>query len=279
MRFHVFALFCLLGTGSLFAQSEGCNDVIFHDSAMPIYAPIARAAHVEGVVRFSISLSFQLTPSINLLDGPELLDGAARDYIEGRRYSWKYEGEHQPCSYTAKIEYRIINPESDNANNFYRVTVLGLGHTLVEVQPIKPTCSDCTNDTCPSNDIVSTSKLIYPAMARAAHVSGDTSIMVIFDKSGKVAAFDQWNGPAMLRQNTEDFIKTWKRKPLPSYMDSCRTAVMIEYRLTPATEVVESDTHVYYADPTHILVEDHPVMTVDPAAKITKVKSKRFWIF
>jgi hypothetical protein len=277
MRSNVLALFCLLAIAPLFAHGENCSGVIFRDAAMPIYAPIARAAHVEGVVRFSIALSAELTPEIKQLDGPKLLEGAARLYIEGRRYSWKFQDEHSPCLYTAQIEYRIIRSESDDANNFYRVTVLGLGHTLVEVQPIKPTCSDCYNDTCPPDGIVSTGSPIYPMIARAAHVSGDISMTLIFNKSGAVTGFEQWNGPAMLRQPAEDYLRTWKNKPLPSYMNSCRASIMMEYRLTEATEVVESEVYVFHADATHILIEDHPVLMVDPAT--TKKKPKRFWLF
>jgi hypothetical protein len=221
---------------------------------MPVYAPIAKAAHVEGTMRFTVSLTAELAPTVKLVDGPKLLEGVAQSYIEGRRYSWKVEGEHSPCSYTAQIEYRIIKPESDDTNNFYRVTVMGLGHTLIEVQPVKPTCQDCVKDTCPPDGLVSSGKPICPPMARAARVSGDISTTLIFDKSGSVMGFDQWSGPPMLIASTQAYLKTWKRLPLPSYMNSCRTTVMMEYRLTEATTVVESDLHVLFADPTHLLL-------------------------
>ena len=64
----------------------------------------------------------------------------------------------------------------------------------------------------------------------------------------------------MLKTATEEYLQSWKIKPL-KYIDSCHSTVLIEYRLTAATEVIESEVKVFKADPTHILIEDHSVLT------------------
>ncbi|WP_433974470.1 energy transducer TonB [Tunturiibacter lichenicola] len=279
MRFVAFAFLCLVSIVSLHAQDVPCRDVRISNSSLPTYAPIALAAHIQGAVRFKVTLSADAVASVNLIDGPRFLVGTATTYIEGRRYHWATGNEHTPCSFTATVEYRIITPESDEVNNFLRVTVLGINRTLVEVQPIKPSCNDCSNDNCPLEGMTESKSITYPAMARAARVEGDVSARVAFDGKGEVTAIDQWVGPEMLKQSTEDYLQSWRLKSLPSYQDSCHMTVLIEYKLTAATEVVSSDVHIFKADPTHILVEDHPVLIVDPASQTPTHKTKRFGLF
>ena len=157
MRFIMLLALILASTACLKAQESTCGDVIFEDAQMPTYAPIARAAHIQGIVRFEVHLNAAGGSEIKLVDGPQFLAGTAQSYISARRHYWATGGEHKPCSYVAKIEYRIIEPQSDATNNFHRVTVLGPGYTLVETQTQKPSCMDCVSDEC-SMDGVSESK-------------------------------------------------------------------------------------------------------------------------
>lgn len=264
-----------LTAGCLNGQKAPCN-VEAQDPFMPVYAPIARTAHIEGIVRFEVTLSPELKSEVKLLDGPRFLASPAQTYLENRRHSWKEGAEHSACSYTAEMEYRIIKPQSDDRNDFFRVTILGLNHTLIEVQQIKPTCSDCQDFRCPLDGVTESKSPTYPQIARAARVEGDVSARIAFDGKGRVTGIDQWTGPEMLKQSTEDYLRSWQLTSVPSYMDSCHTTALIEYRLTAATEVLASDVHIYKADPTHILIEDHPVLTIDPSVEITKVKRKKF---
>jgi len=277
MRWICSIFLSFLTIGCLNAQQTPCN-VEAQDPAMPIYAPIARAAHIQGIVRFEATLSSELKSEVKLLSGHPMLAGAAQTYLEYRRYWWKDSAEHKACSYTAEMEYRIIEPQSDDHNDFFRVTILGINHTLVEAQLIKPTCNDCRDFRCPLDGVTESKLPTYPPIARAAHVEGDVSARLTFDSKGQVMEVAQWIGPEMLRQPTEDYLRSWRLRPgsMPRYMDSCQSTVLIEYRLTAATEVVASDVHIFKADPTHILIEDHPVMTVDPSVETTKVKRKKF---
>ena len=272
MRWICSIFLSFLSVGYLNAQQAPCN-VEARDPAMPVYAPIARAAHIEGVVRFEVTLSPELKSEVKLIDGPRFLAGPAQTYLENRRHSWKDGAEHAACSYIAEMEFRIIAPQSDDRNDFFRVTVLGLNHTLVEVQPIKPTCSDCKDFRCPLDGVTESKSPVYPPIARSAHVEGDVSARLTFDAKGQVTEIAEWTGPAMLRQPTEDYLRSWRLHPnsMPSYMDSCQTTILIEYRLTTATEK-PSNTQVFKADPSHILVEDHSALQIDPIVEITKKK-------
>ena len=263
---------------TLCAHASTCTNLVVEDRMMPSYAPIARAAHVQGAVRFEVHVDGAGTSEIKLLEGPRLLSGAAEDYISARRHLWATGGEHEACSYIATVEYRLISSDSDSANDFHRVTVLGPEYALVEAQNVKPTCSDCASDECPSDEAIESGSLVYPPMARAAHVSGEVSARIAFDQHGKAISVDQFIGSEMLRATTEAYLKSWHRQPLPSYMESCHSNILIEYRLTAATEQVQGDTKIYKADATHILVEDHPALIIDPDATITKIK-KHFLFF
>jgi hypothetical protein len=267
--------FCLMSVIAsaqiLRAQESSCNDLVVQDTLMPAYAPIARAAHIQGIVSFDIHLDASGKATTKLSDGLPFLAGAAESYISGRRHYWATGGEHKPCSYVAKVEYRIIQPESDSTNNFHRVTVLGPGYTLVETQNQKPSCMDCVSDECSMDEVSESKQPTYPPIARAARISGEVSARIEFDKKGFPTGIDQYAGPPMLKAATEEYLRSWKIKPL-QYIDSCHATVLIEYRLTAATEVIESDVKVFKADPTHILIEDHSVLTMDPATTITKKK-------
>jgi Gram-negative bacterial TonB protein C-terminal len=272
MRWICSIFLSFLIVGCLNAQQDPCN-VEAQDPVMPVYAPIARAAHIEGIVRFEVTLSQELKPEVKLLDGHPMLAGAAQSYLEYRRYLWKEGAEHKACSYIAQMEYRIIEPQSDDRNDFFRVTILGLNHTLVEVQPIKPTCNDCKDFRCPLDGVTESKSPTYPPIARAAHVEGDVSARLTFDAKGQVTEVADWTGPEMLRQPTEDYLRSWRLRSgsMPSYMDSCQSTVLIEYRLTTASEK-PSNTQVFRADPSHILIEDHGALQIDPTVEITKKK-------
>jgi hypothetical protein len=126
-----------------FAQHPNCINVQIFESKLPIYPPIARAAHLQGVFRFIVDVHPDGRSDVRFLDGPskgmnQVFVTSSREFIESRRYGWATGGEHPVCSYTAEIEYRMLPEEQDPPNNFMRITDLDLGHTLVEVKATKP---------------------------------------------------------------------------------------------------------------------------------------------
>lgn len=137
-------------TSVALAQNAKCVDVGIFDSKLPIYPPIARAAHMQGVFHFTVVVDPDGHSDVRFLDGPskgafQILVASGREFIESRRYGWATGGEHQACGYTAEVEYRMLAEEADSPNNFVRVTDIDLGHTLVEVKATRPTVNYSVN--------------------------------------------------------------------------------------------------------------------------------------
>ncbi len=144
MRFALLFLVALACIGSLSAQEAPCKDLSIHDTRLPVYPPIARAAHLEGTIRFNIHLSESGAADVKYLDGPNkgvigILLSSAREYATSRQHGWITGGHHDACNYILGVEYKIVGPEVDSPNNFLRVTVLDEAHTVVEVKPTTPT--------------------------------------------------------------------------------------------------------------------------------------------
>jgi hypothetical protein len=144
MRYLAWILVMLGWTNFALAQQSNCADVQIFESKLPVYPPIARAAHMQGVFHFSVVVHADGHSDVRFLDGPskgvfQVFEASGREFIESRRYGWVTGGEHLACSYTAEVEYRMLPDEANPPNNFMRVTDLDLGHTLVEVKPTTPT--------------------------------------------------------------------------------------------------------------------------------------------
>ena len=143
MRNMVWTLSMLGCTSLALAQHSNCADVQIFESKLPIYPPIARAAHLQGIIQFMVDVYPDGHSDVRFLDGPDkgvnqVFVASGREFIGSRRYGWATGGEHPACSYTAKIEHRILPEEVDAPNNFLRVTDSDLGNTLVEVKATKP---------------------------------------------------------------------------------------------------------------------------------------------
>jgi Gram-negative bacterial TonB protein C-terminal len=88
MRASPIAIFALSLSvaGPCLAQQEPCGLRKMTETTTPIYPPIARAAHVEGVVVMLVN--FKLNGEVEKIDvvsGPEMLKIAATKYVQGWR--------------------------------------------------------------------------------------------------------------------------------------------------------------------------------------------------
>lgn len=61
--------------------------------------------------------------------------------------------------------------------------------------------------------ILSKSTPIYPAIARAAHVSGKVVLQATISKTGSIENLRVISGPPMLQQSAMEAVRTWKYKP------------------------------------------------------------------
>lgn len=143
MRKMAWILVILSCASAALAQDPNCADVGIFDSKLPVYPPIARAAHMQAVLHFAVIVHPDGHSDVRFVDGPskganQVFVASSREFVESRRYGWATVGEHHACTYTAEVEYRMLPDEQDLPNNFMRVTVIDLSHTLVEVKATKP---------------------------------------------------------------------------------------------------------------------------------------------
>ena len=54
---------------------------------------------------------------------------------------------------------------------------------------------------------------VYPAIAKAARVSGTVVLHAMISKTGTITDLQVVNGPAMLRSAALDAVRTWRYKP------------------------------------------------------------------
>jgi Gram-negative bacterial TonB protein C-terminal len=112
MRVSPLAIFALLASCcSCIAQQEPCGLRTMTETTKPIYPPIAKAAHVEGVVVMLVT--FKLSgevEKIDVINGPRMLQTAARNYVQG----WHANEFTGPRTCPIAITFHLLR-EKDSA--------------------------------------------------------------------------------------------------------------------------------------------------------------------
>jgi hypothetical protein len=104
-----FILLCLLSSTCL-AQEAPCGLTSINATAPLLYPPIAKAAHVEGMVIFLVT--FKLSgevEGVKVLSGPEMLKNSATTYTKGLRAN-EYGG---PRTCPMVVKYVLQQDEAD----------------------------------------------------------------------------------------------------------------------------------------------------------------------
>ena len=70
---------------------------------------------------------------------------------------------------------------------------------------------------------------MYPAIARAAHISGTVIGRVHFSTTGKVEGFEVVSGPVMLARAVGDQIRSWTLHSDSSGDESCQTLFVASF--------------------------------------------------
>ena len=137
-------------------------------------------------------------------------------------------------------------------------------------------------------------KLVYPAIAKAAHVQGFVLILATLGRDGSISATDVVSGPQLLRASAVEFVKHWR---VNKYTGPRTCPIAVTYYLnepgTAASPMVHrSDTqHVstysgslqiqtsLYAkmDNQHYAIHAEPVCLCDPGGTLSR--RRRFGIF
>jgi len=90
MRHLAWILVVLSYASFALAQQSNCTDLQIFESKLPVYPPIARAAHMQGVFHFSVVVHPDGHSDVRFLDGPskgafQVFEASAREFIESRR--------------------------------------------------------------------------------------------------------------------------------------------------------------------------------------------------
>ncbi len=81
-------------------------------AAVPLYPPLARAAHVQGVVHVKITTDGQRAVTAHAEDGPKLLATAAEENAR----TWQF-AVHEPTTFTVTYHYKLVPGMKGNADN------------------------------------------------------------------------------------------------------------------------------------------------------------------
>ena len=94
------------------AQEPEQDLPVVADAAVPFYPPNARMAHIEGVVRLQVSTNGETVSGIELLDGPLMLEIAARENVKTWRLKW-----HSRATFVATFRYKLLPDLSCDFDN------------------------------------------------------------------------------------------------------------------------------------------------------------------
>ncbi len=61
--------------------------------------------------------------------------------------------------------------------------------------------------------LISSVPPVYPAMAKAQHLSGNVTVDALIDATGRVTTMKVVSGPSLLQQAAMDALKQWKYQP------------------------------------------------------------------
>ncbi|HXN51631.1 MAG TPA: hypothetical protein VN943_06815 [Candidatus Acidoferrum sp.] len=81
-------------------------------AAVPLYPPLARAAHVQGIVHVKVTTDGQRAVATHAEDGPKLLAAAAEENAR----TWQF-AVHEPTTFTVTYHYKLVAGMKGNPDN------------------------------------------------------------------------------------------------------------------------------------------------------------------
>jgi hypothetical protein len=81
-------------------------------AAVPLYPPLARAAHIQGIVHVKVTTDGQRAATIHAEDGPKLLAAAAEENAR----TWQF-AFHEPTTFTVTYHYKLVAEMKGNPDN------------------------------------------------------------------------------------------------------------------------------------------------------------------
>jgi len=121
----------------------------------------------------------------------------------------------------------------------------GMSHAQAPVAP------------CGLTSVTPGAELLYPPIARAAHVSGTVVVLSTFDQTGKMIAAKVFSGPEMLRYSTVEYLKHLRAN---EFTGPRECAVAVTFRIIGVPHECKGEEprpsqKTTITDPQHIVIE------------------------
>jgi hypothetical protein len=117
---------------------------------------------------------------------------------------------------------------------------------------------------CALHGIKSSSTLVYPPIALAAHVEGTVNLLAVFDPDGKNADLKTIEGPVMLHNAAIDYVSSWVVNEGIS-QQTCAITIAFRLRSDPVCDekatssLPDTTSSVSMTDLQHFTVTSGPV--------------------
>jgi hypothetical protein len=125
---------------------------------------------------------------------------------------------------------------------------------------------------CGLTSIKETTPLLYPPIARAAHVGGMVIFLVSFKLNGEVEDVQVLSGPKLLQTPATAYVKGLHAN---EYGGTRTCPIVVRYVIQP--EGLEAD-RIDHIDIQHVTIYAKSIVISDPEMYIEKPR-KRFWPF
>lgn len=116
---------------------------ILQGATLPMYPPIAKAAHITGTVVVRVTVKDGLVVKADVLSKPDVRSG--QRFLESPTVenlkTWRFAAD-VTGEYTMTYTYEISGKESEQPTNA-RVEILPSLDVKITARPVKPTCMDC----------------------------------------------------------------------------------------------------------------------------------------
>ncbi len=129
---------------------------------------------------------------------------------------------------------------------------------------------------CGVSTVNETTPLLYPPVARQAHVTGRVILLASYNLDGSVASTKKVSGPAMLEAAATTYVKGWQANPYTGPRE-CPIVIDFEILNTKPCESSRGPDKTERSDLQHVVIGTNEVWLCDPPLTITR--HKRFWLF
>jgi TonB family protein len=222
----------------------------------PEYPPLARLAHVQGDVSFTVIVdeNGEVT-DIKLLSGHPLLVKAAMDAVS----QWKYmKPATAPMHFELTVRFEL---PKDTKGVPRQPAVQPRLQSLVPVE---------ATPQIPPLKLLKIVDPVYPQEAKQRRMQGNVVLSVVVEKGGKVTNIETVSGPKELIAPALDAVKQWEYEPpakapilatVTMYFSLADDAVTFQ---TEARGLLEGQDESNYGVPRHISNPPMPVYKPEP---------------